>query len=209
MTAQRPMRMFPLSTVLFPRGALPLHIFEPRYLAMVGQALDDDGSFGVVLIERGSEVGGGDVRFDVGTSAQIVNAGFIDDQRLAVMAVGEKRIRVEEWLADDPYPQAVVSDYPQRESSVDLAGPVEAALRSWQKLIALASELGADVGAADLELPDDAPAAIWTLCALAPLEQIDRQRLLELDDPAQRVERLRIGLDERSLVLEARLAGDI
>ena len=98
----RRMRMFPLSSVLFPLGALPLHIFEPRYLAMVGEAIDDDGTFGVVLIERGSEVGGGDVRFGTGTSAQIVNAGFIDDERMAVMAVGEGRIRIEEWLGDDP-----------------------------------------------------------------------------------------------------------
>jgi Lon protease-like protein len=76
-------------------------------------------------------------------------------------------------------------------------------------LVALASELGADVGRAELELPDDTFDAIWTLCALAPLEQIDRQRLLELDDPAQRIEQLRVGLDDRSTVLEARLSGDI
>lgn len=207
--AARRMRMFPLSSVLFPRGALPLHIFEPRFLAMVGEALDDDGTFGVVLIERGSEVGGGDVRFDIGTSAQIVNAGFIDDERMAVMAVGEHRIRVEEWLGDDPYPQALVSDLAEGEPTADLAAPLEAAWRSWRRLVALASELGADVGRAELELPDDTFDAIWTLCALAPLEQIDRQRLLELDDPAQRIEQLRVGLDDRSTVLEARLSGDI
>jgi len=208
MTVRR-MRMFPLSSVLFPRGALPLHIFEPRYLAMVGEAIDDDRTFGVVLIERGSEVGGGDTRFDIGTVAQIVNAGFIDNERMALMAVGEQRIRVEEWLGDDPYPQALVSDVPEEESTRDLAAPVEAAGRSWRRMVALASELGADVGAAELELPDDPFTAIWALCALAPLEQIDRQRLLELDDPAQRIEQLRVGLDELSVVLEARLAGDI
>lgn len=201
--------MFPLSSVLFPRGALPLHIFEPRYLAMVGEAIDDDGNFGVVLIERGSEVGGGDVRFDIGTVAQIVNAGFIDDERMAVMAVGSHRIRVDEWLSEDPYPQAMVSDYPQSEPTGDLTGPVDAAWRSWRRLAALASELGANVGAVDMELPDNTQDALWTLCALAPLEQIDRQRLLELTDPVERAEQLRVGLDERSLVLEARLAGNI
>jgi len=203
------MRMFPLSAVLFPRGALPLHIFEPRYLAMVGDAIDGDGTFGVVLIERGSEVGGGDVRFDVGTVARIVNAGFIDDERMAVMAVGSQRIRIDEWVTEDPYPQAIVSDHPQSEAAEDLAGPVDAAWRSWRRLAALASELGANVGAVDMELPDDAVDALWTLCALAPLEQIDRQRLLELSDPVERANRLCSGLDERALMLEARLAGDI
>jgi len=208
MTA-RQLRMFPLSSVLFPRGALPLHVFEPRYLALVGEALDDDGTFGVVLIERGSEVGGGDVRFDIGTVAQIVNAGFINDERMAVMAVGERRIRVEKWLDDDPYPRALVSDLADAGPSADLAAPLEAARRSWRRLVGLASELGVDVGTAELELPDDTSDAIWTLCALAPLEQIDRQRLLELDDPAHRIEKLREELDDRSVVLEARLAGDI
>jgi Lon protease-like protein len=201
--------MFPLSAVLFPRGALPLHIFEPRYLAMVGDAIDDDGTFGVVLIERGSEVGGGDVRFDVGTVAQIVNAGFIDDERMAVMAVGSQRIRIDEWVSENPYPQAIVSDHPQRAAVGDLGRPVDAAWRSWRRLAALASELGANVGAGDMELPDDAVDALWTLCALAPLEQIDRQRLLELSDPVERANRLCSGLDERALMLEARLAGDI
>jgi Lon protease-like protein len=60
-----------------------------------------------------------------------------------------------------------------------------------------------------MELPDGTVDALWTLCALAPLEQIDRQRLLELSDPAERAARLRIGLDERAAMLEARLAGDI
>lgn len=201
--------MFPLSAVLFPRGALPLHVFEPRYRTMVEEAIQDDGTFGVVLIERGSEVGGGDVRFTVGTAAQIVNAGLIDDERMAVMAVGSHRIRVDEWLDDDPYPQAVVADYPQGEPMKDMGEMVDAASRSWRRLAALASELGANVGSVDLELPESAADALWTLCALAPLEQIDRQRLLELDDPVERAHELRIGLDERAAMLEARLAGDI
>ncbi|MEN3314917.1 MAG: uncharacterized protein V7605_1151, partial [Acidimicrobiaceae bacterium] len=54
--------MFPLGTVLFPGLALPLHVFEPRYQSLVQACLDGDGHFGIVLIERGSEVGGGDVR---------------------------------------------------------------------------------------------------------------------------------------------------
>jgi Lon protease-like protein len=201
--------MFPLSAVLFPRGVLPLHIFEPRYLTMITEAIQDDGTFGVVLIERGSEVGGGDVRFDVGTVAQIVNARTIEDGRMAVMAVGSRRVRVSRWLTDDPYPQALVDDYPQGEPAIGIAGQVDAAWRAWRRMAALASELGANVGAADLELPDNAVDGLWTLCAIAALEQIDRQHLLELNDPAERAEQLRLGLDERAAMLEARLAGDI
>ncbi len=62
----RIMPMFPLGTVLFPYALLPLHVFEPRYRVMIRHVMDSDHEFGVVLIERGSEVGGGDVRFDIG-----------------------------------------------------------------------------------------------------------------------------------------------
>ena len=77
--------MFPLGTVLFPHGVLPLRVFEPRYRAMVTHCLERDARFGVVLIERGSEVGGGDTRFHVGTVAQIVQAAFTPDLPCALI----------------------------------------------------------------------------------------------------------------------------
>ena len=184
-----------------------MHIFEPRYLAMINEAVDDDGSFGVVLIERGPEVGGGDDRFNVGTLASIIRAGLVEDDQMAIVVQGEQRIEVLEWLEDDPYPNAVVAERPGAASEVDLTFPVEAAFRSWRRLIALASELGAQVGDGELVLPEDPVDAIWTLCSLSPLEQIDRQRLLEIDDPGERADRLRLCLDDQAELLEARLAG--
>src|SRR6185437_15262121 len=71
--------MFPLGTVLFPHALLPLRVFEPRYRVMTERVLKAEREFGVVLIERGSEVGGGDTRFDVGTVAQIVRAQQLGD----------------------------------------------------------------------------------------------------------------------------------
>ena len=94
---------------------LPLHVFEPRYRAH-GRALPGTGTpeFGVVLIERGREVGGGDVRTYVGTVARIAEAGQFADGRWALAAVGIRRIRVEAWLEDDPYPRAEVEDVARR-----------------------------------------------------------------------------------------------
>ena len=101
------MPMFPLGSVLVPGLLLPLHVFEPRYRALVHDVLAADGRFGVTLIERGSEVGGGDERTAVGTAAQIVQAEESPDGRWGILAVGEERIRVLRWLDDDPYPRAV------------------------------------------------------------------------------------------------------
>ncbi len=184
-----------------------MHIFEPRYLAMINEAIDDDNTFGVVLIERGPEVGGGDDRFNIGTSASIVRAGYVEDEQMAIVVQGDHRIEVLEWLADDPYPNAVVTERPSAAATVDLTFPVEAAFRSWRRLTALASELGAQVGDGELILPEDPIDAIWTLCSLSPLEQIDRQRLLEIDEPDERADRLRLSLDDQAELLQARLAG--
>ena len=74
MGESQPMPMFPLGTVLFPHALLPLRVFEPRYRLMTQRVLGADSEFGVVLIERGSEVGGGDTRFGIGTIALIVRA---------------------------------------------------------------------------------------------------------------------------------------
>lgn len=209
MTGLRRMRMFPLSSVLFPRGVLPLHIFEPRYLTMVNEAIEDDGIFGVVLIERGWEVGGGDSRFPVGTAARIVSAGIIEDERMAIVTVGVERVDIVEWLQEDPYPVAMVSTRVDPPAAIDLANDLDSAMRSWQRVAALASELGADVGSADLNLPDDQLDAAWVLASVSPLEQIDRQRLLEEDDLSSRVRMLRQGLDDQAETLEARLAGGL
>ena len=95
--------MFPLGTVLFPRVFLPLHIFEPRYRQLARHCVDGDQEFGVVLIERGSEVGGRDVRTSVGTVARIVEAVELDDGRWVLGAVGTRRIRVREWLPENEF----------------------------------------------------------------------------------------------------------
>ena len=84
--------MFPLGTVLVPSLALPLHVFEGRYRALVRHCLAGDREFGVVLIERGSEVGGGDERFGVGTVARIAEAAQFPDGRWALITIGDRSV---------------------------------------------------------------------------------------------------------------------
>ena len=113
--------MFPLGSVLLPSMVLPLHVFEPRYRAMVRDCLEGDREFGVTLIERGSEVGGGDQRSLVGTLAQIVRAQPFPDGRWALLVAGTERITVTEWLPDDPYPRADIEPYPDPAPGPDAA----------------------------------------------------------------------------------------
>ena len=96
--------MFPLGTVLFPGALLPLHVFEERYRQLVKDCLAGEPEFGVVLIDRGHEVGGGDVRREVGTVARILEVAELPDGRYFLQAAGVRRIRVQAWLDDAPYP---------------------------------------------------------------------------------------------------------
>ena len=84
--------MFPLGTALLPGQPLPLQVFEPRYLAMLRDVVGGDGRFGAVLIERGSEVGGGDRRFAVGCAASIEQLRMLPDGRLVLLARGRERV---------------------------------------------------------------------------------------------------------------------
>jgi len=171
--------MFPLSLVLFPQAELPLHVFEPRYRTLMRDCLAGDAEFGVVLISRGSEVGGGDQRFDTGTVARISHVGALDDGRLMVLAQGMRRVRITEWSTDSPYPRAEVSAYPLERADSDAAAVATAEV-AVRRLRSLLSELG-DVPALphDLALVDDLDLAGWELCELAPLGPIDRQELLD------------------------------
>ena len=85
--------LFPLRTVLFPDGPLPLRIFEQRYLDMISRCMKEDGPFGVVLIRDGSETGPADV-CDVGTLARIVDWYQGSDGLLGVTAMGQQRFRI-------------------------------------------------------------------------------------------------------------------
>lgn len=202
--------MFPLGSVLFPHAVLPLHVFEPRYRALVEHCLATKGAgaFGVVLIERGSEVGGGDVRFDVGTVAHIVQAGRLDDGRWVLMTVGAERLRVTEWLSEDPYPRADVEvvDEPAAPADVSQAIPrVESLLR---RVLAMRAELGEHGPGLDVALADDPVRASFEAAARAALGPLDAQRLLEVGDAATRLEHLETLLEDEANVLEFRLAGD-
>lgn len=200
--------MFPLGSVLTRGALLPLHVFEPRYRRLVGDCLEGDGHFGVVLIERGSEVGGGDVRSDVGTLASIVDARALPDGRWAVVAVGGERIRVRTWGEDDPYPVAEVEAWPEDPPGGDLAARVATAADRLRQLLALATELGVDDLELDLELDDDPRRAADQLVIASPVGPLDRQRLLCCGGADERMDVLTGMLADGLEVLSAQLDTD-
>ncbi len=185
-----PLPQFPIGSVLFPTMVLPLHVFEPRYRALMHELMADadpaNREFGVPLIERGSEVGGGEDRSSIGTVARIMEAEEFEDGRWGLVAVGVRRFRVVSWLPDDPYPLADVDDWPDEPPSAPLDDAYRDVCRSLRRVLGLAAESGIDVGALP-EMVDDPALGSHQASVVAPVGPHDKQRLLGAAGPTERL----------------------
>ena len=170
--------MFPLGSVLFPSMPLTLRIFEERYLKLLGDLMSSDTpEFGVVLVSRGSEVGGGEQRMTIGTVASVTEIGTTDEF-LGLESFGSRRFRVNDWLPDDPYPIADIEFIPDLIWEDNLM-PARVHLESQVRtLLGLASEFGELVFGADIDLSDDPMSAAWQLAGILPIGELDRFDLL-------------------------------
>lgn len=183
--------MFPLGSVLLPHMPLPLRLFEPRYLRMLGDVLEDDSlTFGVVLIERGQEVGGGDQRFTVGATARILN---IDGAEAFVTldSVGERRFEVVRWYEDDPYPLAEVRLLPVLEWEARHDALLQEAESAVRTALAVASEFVEQRYGAVVELAEDPAAHAWQLAGVAPVNELDRLAFLRSTSMVELLEAVR------------------
>lgn len=161
--------------------------------------------FGVVLIERGHEVGGQDQRSSIGTLARVLNHERSDDGRWGILAVGVERISVNEWLPDDPFPRAIVEVWedksqasgPQTENYVHLQAV-------HRRLLGLTSELGYDVGQIP-DLSEDPTLGSFQLAATAPISTFDRQRILSAATLAERLPLLAETLNSAMAIVEMEL----
>jgi len=186
--------MFPLDMVLFPAMPTALRVFEDRYLVMLADILQDEpAEFGVVLIERGPQAGGGDTRFSTGTIARIaqLQAG---DRAVNLVAQGRTRVEVVEWLPDDPYPQASVRELPGLEWDPRLAPLRAEADAVVRRALAQASEFQNFGWSADAELSEDPVESTWQLAGIAPIGLLDQLALLR----SRSIEELLRGLIDRT-----------
>jgi Lon protease-like protein len=196
--------MFPLGSVLFPAMPLPLRIFEPRYLTMLQDLLTmDPAEFGVVLIERGQEIGGGEQRFAVGTVARVAEVDAGGDT-VSVLAIGRDRLEVVEWLEDAPYPRArvrIIADLEWDEGCEPRREQTELLVR---RTLARASEFDDQRWPATIELADEPPANLWQLAAIAPIGPLDQIRLLECRTPRELLDTMFVAVTDAGEALDAR-----
>lgn len=180
--------LFPLNTVLFPGGPLPLRIFEKRYVDMVRHCMRERCAFGVVLIRAGSEVGAAAAgeTSAVGTTARIVDFNPLPDGLLGITCIGERKFSiVKHWQQDDGLHVGEI-ELAAPEEPTDLPGEYQHLGQLLRKVLPELGELYADI-------PKHFSDASWVGCRLAeilPIALSEKQHCLELADPLARLARL-------------------
>ncbi len=178
----RELPLFPLNTVLFPGGPLPLRIFEPRYLDMVSQCMREQSGFAVVLLGEGEEVTSATTFAATGTEARIVDFDRLEGGLLGISCVGAERVRVVgAWREPDGLNRGRVLDI---AADPVVAVPLE---QSWLRdMVAEALPVAAEAYR-HVERRDDAAWVSNRLAEILPLALGDKQALLELSDPLERL----------------------
>lgn len=174
--------LFPLRTVLFPGGPLPLRIFEARYVDMVSRCMKEDSGFGVVAIHAGTETESTAIH-TVGTVAKIVDFYNLEDGLLGITAIGRERFRVE---------SVHVQADKLKVGEVDLLAETEQEVpERFRPLASLLETIMEDLGSGYEQVDRRFDDAGWVGCRLAellPLGMEQKQLCLEMDDPLERLE---------------------
>ena len=206
--------MFPLQSAQLPGDSLPLRIFEPRYVRMVQDCLAaDEPVFGVVLINRGLEVGGGDSRSDIGALAHIDECAETEEGQYELIATVGERIRVPQWLPDDPYPRAIVEPWPDEPGPAvgpEQIGVVVDRILALYERVAQARGLRLRPGAlaVDPDTADDPARHLYALAGKVPMGQADRYAVLAAPTLAQRVDVLTDAVETVMAMVEFQLADE-
>lgn len=178
--------LFPLRTVLFPEGPLPLRIFEPRYLDMVSECLRNDSRFGVLLIRDGSETGDA-TTYEIGTLARIVDWYQGSDGLLGVTAVGESRFRLLSAVRRDNGLNIGEIELLEERGAVSLPEdftPIAEVLEG------ILDDLGRLYETLERRY-DDAAWVSYRFAEILPIMPEEKQACLEADDPLRRLQIIR------------------
>ncbi len=184
--------LFPLHSVLFPGGALPLRVFESRYLDMISQCMRNKSDFGICLISDGSEVGNAATPFTVGTLVEISYFQQLKDGCLGITARGKQRFRI--LSSEVEANQLTVANVELLPLPDELSLPEE-----FSDFRSILSDIFNELGHPYTSLPKHYNSATWVSARLAELLPIglqEKQTMLEMEDPIQRLIRIREILKE-------------
>jgi Lon protease-like protein len=191
--------LFPLQTVLFPYAHIRLHVFEDRYLEMVRECLEFERPFGIVLIRDGKEVGGPADPYMVGTTVRVTKVIQLESGAMDIQVKGERRFRIRRIDESKAYMVGQVEPVEEVETpdSPRTDALVMRCREDFQAWIAqMITKQGFNV---QIKFPEDVTALSFAIANLLPIENLEKQRLLELTDTLERISGL-IGLLETQII---------
>jgi len=183
--------LFPLNSVILPGGRIPMQLFEPRYLDMLTRCLKEDRGFVVVLLREGTEVSLRTDFYDIGTYVRIVDFQQLDNGLLGITVEGDRKVRVlKNVQQSDGLNLGDVEQLPPEE--------IAEVPEHLYELSSVLKALGRHPAIRELDMDvdyHDARHVGWRLTELLPLESHQKQHLLELQSPLERLERLQAFLE--------------
>jgi uncharacterized protein len=199
--------IFPLGTVLFPGGVLPLRIFEARYVDMVRQCMRNDEPFGVCRITEGNEVGKPAEHEQIGCASRIVNFDKEPSGILNLRTIGEQRFKINSSYVNEQH--LIVAEIEYLPVEEDAAIPLDMArcVRVVEQVISELVDTEPDTMKRVLEPPYLLKSASWVshrLCEILPFGPSSKQLMLELNDPLQRLSIVNQVLQKHSEALNER-----
>lgn len=203
-----PLPIFPLNTVLFPGIPMPLRIFEDRYLRMLADRTPADPAFAIALIASGEEVGGSPQFHPVGTTARLVSINALSPNRVDIVVVGDRRVRISagDWARG--YAVAETEDVPDTaDDAADAQREVAWTHRAYARFVSGIASL-VDLKFQTPVLSLDTGAASFEIASRLPLHTWEQQAVLEEVDPLTRIRAVRTLVDrELALLLKGGVAG--
>lgn len=191
--------LFPLQTVLFPYAHIQLHVFEDRYLEMVRECLEFEKPFGIVLIRHGQEVGGPADPYMVGTMVRVTSVIELESGAMDIRVKGEQRFRIRRIDESKSYMVGLVEplvevETPDSPRTDALVMRCREDFQAWIRQ--MITKQGFNV---QIKFPEDVTALSFAIANLLPIENLEKQRLLELTDTLERISGL-IGLLETQII---------
>jgi len=191
------------NTVVFPMTVVPLAAGQPRSLRLIDDVASGDRLVGLVLQKDPKQEGAGPGEtYEVGTIASIHQMMRVPDGTVRLAVQGLRRMRIVEWVAEEPYLRALVEEIPETvEDTVEVKALMRNALELFQRLVSLVSNLPEELVTAALNI-DDPLHLVYLIASNLRMEPEERQELLELDSVRDKLLKLNAFMSRELDLLE-------
>lgn len=180
--------LFLLNTVLFPYAHIRLHVFEDRYRTMIRNCVEYGKPFGMVLIREGEESSLDASPYLVGTECEIRHVDYLEKGNLDILVYGGRRFRIREFDETNPFLVGLVEPLAEVAGSIEPEDPTFVQVKDDFELLIRRMLVGQELNA--IQVPDNPVVLSFTIASWLPMDQLEKQRLLETTDTLERYEAL-------------------